>query len=553
MLQSLSIKNYAIIEDLDVRFNSGLNIITGETGAGKSIILGALGLILGERAVSKQAKDPEKKTVVEGIFHVKDYDLEFFFKDNDLDYDPEVIIRREISTSGRSRAFINDSPVSNKILQALCAYLIDVHNQFDTLDIQRPGFQMRLIDALADNVKLVSEYRKGYNELNGLRSELDRLTEVATNSLREQDYLQFQYSELERAALQPNEDVQLEEEKQLLEKSGEIEEACLMGSNYLEEEEGSVLSRLNEYLLTVRKLADINADWKSVADRLESVRIEVADLVSEISSLSGQTEQDPQRLVEIENRLNEIYRLQQKHNTRGVGELIELTESLENKLNQFSSLDQEIEQLTNRISDLESVLEDRAMELSKRRRNIIHNFEQKVQERLQELAMPYARLQVRMERTDELRADGKDDVIFEFSANKGMPFQDLKSVASGGEMSRLSLAIKSLIADAMTLPTLIFDEIDTGVSGDAALSMGSILEKISSNHQLICITHSPQVAVRADQHLFVYKEVIDDETQTGVRYLNPEERIEAVAIMIGGSPPGAKAIENARELMRSGK
>ena len=550
MLATLTIRNYAIIDEIEIQFSEGLNIITGETGAGKSIILEALGLILGRRADTKKFLRDDSKSIIEGVFRVKGYKLEAFFGAHDLDYDDEVIIRREIKTDGKSRAFINDSPVAIKVLQQLSSHLIDVHNQFDSLDIQNADFQLKLIDAIADNANLLDDYRLKYREWDELKSAHKTLSEKASNMLREQDYLQFQYNELEKLSIEAKEDIRLEDEKKTLESIEEIQDICSQANQLFVEGDFAINGQIDTFLQQLRKLSDLGPQWTQLTERLNSVQLELEDIQSEFELLAAQQDQNPLRLNEIQLRLNDIYRLQQKHNVSSSEELVSLQQSLADGLNRFSNLDNELREIEHRIKTLEPALEKQAKAISTRRINVVHNFENKVQDKLAQLMMLSARLKVEITKREALNADGQDDLQFLFSTNKGSPFQKIQNASSGGEMSRLSLAVKSLIADEIELPTLVFDEIDTGVSGDAAIRMGGILDEISSNHQIISITHSPQVAIYADEHLLVYKEEVEETTKTRIKALAKKERVHEIATMIAGAPPGSKAIANAKELMK---
>lgn len=549
MIQRLSIKNYAIIEQLEIDFSKGLTIITGETGAGKSILLGALGLIMGKRADTKTLYDEEEKCVIEGTFEVQAYDLEHFFKENDLDYEPILIVRREISPSGKSRSFVNDTPVNLKVLQQLSASLIDLHQQFDTLDLNEVSFQLKMLDALAGNKNLLQNYLKEYRQYQSFLRKLNQLEEANRNAAKESEFVAFQLNELEEAQLKAEEQIELEEELDRLNNAEGIKKALAGAYQALEENEQSILSQLGSVQLEMQPYQDLDKKLKSIYERLESVYIELQDLSGELEGVAEDIEYDPVRIEEAQSRLDQLYRLQKKHFVSSVEDLIAIKEELQAKSDSFDSLDSEIAQLKKQIDQQEASLIELAKQLSERRKSVVKEFEQKVQERLAMLAMPFAQLQIDFRVLEDLGPSGWDEVHFLFAANKGSKPQEIKDVASGGELSRLALVTKSLVASAIPLPTLIFDEIDTGISGDVALKMGNILRKLSDEHQVVCITHSPQIAAKADGHLFVYKKVKEDRTVTKVKELDEQGCIYAIATMLSQDPPSESAMENARELI----
>lgn len=549
MLQRLHIRNYALIDQLEIEFSRQLTIVTGETGAGKSILLGALGLVMGERADNKLFYNDQEKCVVEAHFDVREYDLKGFFTENELDYDHEVVVRRELSPGGKSRAFVNDTPVNNNLLQRLTDNLIDLHLQFDTLDIHNVNFQLRMIDALADNAVLVKTYQQGYRQYSADKRRLQELRERSENGLKEMEFAQFQYEELQKAALLPGEQEQLESEMVRLANAEEIKKQYGAAYNHLSEAEQSLIGQVQVLLRTLSPTRKISSALSGISDRLEGVLVELQDIAKECERISENTEHDPQRLTEVHERLNVLYKLQKKHGVSDIAGLLALQDSLEQQLSGFTRLDETIDALEKSIATAEKQLRAEAAILSERRHGVARGFEQRVQEMLAQLAMPHARLQVAIRPTEQLTPVGLDDVQFLFATNVGSRFLPIKDVASGGELSRLTLCTKSLVADAIPLPTLIFDEIDSGVSGDVSMRMGIIIKELSERHQVVSITHTPQVAARADKHYFVFKKVQGERTVTNVRLLNSDERVRSIAVMLSGNPPSESALATARELV----
>lgn len=550
MIKSLQIKNYAIIDDLEINFSDGLTIITGETGAGKSILLGALGLIMGKRADTKSLYDTSRKCVVEGIFAVKKYALKSFFDEHDIDYDDEVLVRRELTPSGKSRAFINDTPVNLKLLQQLSNALIDLHQQFDTLDIHNVSFQLRMIDALAGNDKLLAGYQTNYSKFQSNRRRLQQLLQQTEQAAREVDFINFQLDEFNKAELLPDEQEKLEAEIQRLSNAEDIKRTLSATFLRLSEDEQSVVSQLENISIALNGVSKFDPRLEKLQERFDGILIELQDIAGEFEQVADNTEFDGERIQEIQERLDLIYRLQNKHHVQSNQELLDIQEELQKQLDTFGDLSDEIEKLEATIDQQEKVLRDIAWQLRQSRQKVIPSFEDKVHERLTLLSMKNARLQVEVTSLDELTSTGLDEINFLFAANKGSRMQMIKDVASGGEISRLTLITKSLVASAIPLPTLIFDEIDTGVSGDVALKMGSILRDLSNEHQIVSITHSPQIASKADTHYFIYKQDKIDRTVTNVRELSQEERVRAIATMLSQNPPTTSALENARELLQ---
>ncbi len=549
MLKRLHIRNYALIDELDIICSDNLTIITGETGAGKSILLGALGLIMGERADTKIFYNDGEKCIVEGFFDVKAYSLKDFFTENELDYDEEVVIRRELSPAGKSRAFINDTPVNNQILQRLTENLVDVHQQFDTLDIHQVNFQMRMIDALADNSSRLLSYQQGYKKYAADKRQLQEMIERGKSGAKEMEFLRFQLDELRQAELVENEQEKLESEQAQLSNAEDIKRAFAAAYNLLAESELNIAGQLLDISRSMAPTRKLSPELNTMSQRLDSIMVDLQEFSKDCDRIAENTEYDPHRIAEIQERLDVIYKLEKKHNVGSISELLRIQESLEAQTGGFTDLGEAIAALEKAIAQQEKSLTTAAGELSKRRRSVTENFEKKVADMLAMLSMPHARLKVSIENTANLTPTGTDDVQFLFATNIGSRYLPIKDVASGGELSRLNLCAKSIVADAIPLPTLVFDEIDAGVSGDVSLKMGLILKELSQRHQVICITHTPQVAARADSHYFVYKKIQDERTLTNVRLLNEEERIRSIAVMLSGNPPSAAAMDTAKELI----
>jgi DNA repair protein RecN (Recombination protein N) len=549
MIKRLSVKNYALIETLEINFSGGLTIITGETGAGKSILLGALGLVMGKRADTKSLFNEEEKCVVEAIYDISNDKLKSFFEENDLDYSPEVLVRRELLPNGKSRAFINDTPVNLNVLTELSDALIDLHQQFDTLDIHKISFQLRMVDAMANNSKGLEEYFEVYKKWAQDKKQLDFLKEKNSQSQKDREFIDFQWAELKEAQLKEGESEFLENELSRLSNAQEIKSTLGGVFRKLAEEESSVSEILREISQYLSHLSKLDKSIENFSERMESVRIELDDLAGEIGNLGDSLELDPESLEKVRTRLDLLYRLQKKHQVNSELELIAIENKLETESQSFENLSAEIEVLETAVEQTQKWLTQIALQLREKRKAIIPEFESKVTEKLHAMAMEHAVLKVELTEKTDLDLTGLDEVNFLFAANKGSRLQLIKDVASGGELSRLTLAIKSLVASSIPLPTLIFDEIDSGISGDVALRMGHILRKLSDQHQVVTITHSPQVASRADKHYFVFKDPSGERTLTRVKELNKEERINELAIMLSQNPPSISAIENAKELM----
>lgn len=551
MLSRLYIKNYALIDSLDISFDKGLNILTGETGAGKSIILGALGLILGQRADGKYFFNQQKKCVIEGFFNITEYHLQSFFEDNDIDFEEETVLRREISLDGKSRAFINDTPVTLTILKQLGELLIAIHSQHATLEIGSQVFQLLVTDLMAEHASLLLSYRKEYKDFKKKQKALIELIEEGDKAKADLDYFQFLFDELEQANLAANEQEDLEKELNMLTHAEEIKTNLINASELIKNREQAALPLLQEAYVQLQHLEKYQPEIEELAERLKSSIIEIKDISSEIESLEEATLFNDKRAVEINDRVSLIYALQKKHRVNSNEELLNLQNDLSEKLNKILFVDEDILKLKTEIANKQTALLKLAKELNINRKKAIPSIETHVQHVLAEVGMNNAQLKVEqlIKADDEFDANGIDQIKFLFTANKGHQLNELNKVASGGELSRLMLAIKSLIAKKTALPTIIFDEIDTGVSGEVANRVGNIMEKLANNMQVIAITHLPQMASKGKSHYFVYKEVKDNFTYSQIKRLNDEERIVEIAKMLSGENPKESAMQNAKELL----
>jgi DNA repair protein RecN (Recombination protein N) len=551
MLKRLVIRNYALIDNLDISFSKELNIMTGETGAGKSIILGALSLILGQRAEGKYFFNQQKKCVIEGTFEVNGFQLEDFFIENDLDYDRETVLRREISSDGKTRAFINDTPVNLALLKKLGEKLIDVHSQHATLEINDEEFQLLVIDTVAGNEDLLSGYRNTYKSYRNAQSRLKELISHSEQNKADLDYFQFQFDELEKAGLSAGEQEELEQEQSELTHAEEIKRSLLISIGILSENEPSVAVQIKEALISLTNAEKFKPELSKISERLNSALIEIKDLISEIEDFEQRSLINESRLEEVNERLDLLYSLQKKHRVNSDTELITVRNQFSIKISSILFADEDIEKLKTESDKLHQEMTDMADQISKRRTDSIPKVETQVMHTLSEIGMPNAALQILNERLPEGKFDtnGNNQIRFLFSANKGQSPLPMNKVASGGELSRLMLSIKSLVAVHTSLPTIIFDEIDTGISGEVALRVGNIMEKLSKNMQVIAITHLPQIASKGNTHFCVYKDEESDITHTNIRELDKEERVMELAKMLSGNNPGESAIQNARELL----
>lgn len=549
MLKKLHIQNYAIIHELEIQFSEKFNIITGETGAGKSILMGALSLILGDRADSSVLLNRDKKCFVEGSFTVAGKnDIIGFLRANDLDDEQDLIIRREIAVNGKSRAFVNDTPVNLEQLRDLSARLVDLHRQFDTLDLGRADFQREVIDALAGHFPLLQEYEQNFRNWQLAKTELEGLNEQKNQFTKEYDYNKFLYDELEEVSLKENELEDAEAELKMLSNSETIKAALDKASYIMTDGEEPLVQQLKVVLQQLQPFTSFHSSLQSLVERIQSVHIELKDIGSELDSVNGQVQYDPAKIEQLSNRIAAGYKLQKKHGVNSTAELLAIQEMLSQKLLAVLNMDETIQAKQLEVEALLKRLQDLAKKISTNRKQQIKPLQDKVNKLLHQVGMPNARLQVQMESGD-LNAHGADSIDFLFDANKSNKFEPIRKVASGGELSRLMLCIKSLVAESLDLGTLIFDEIDTGISGEAARQVGIILKELAKKRQVISITHQPQIAGKADAHFFVYKEIKGESIHTNIRQLSQDERITAIAKMLSGEKPTAAAMENAREMV----
>jgi DNA repair protein RecN (Recombination protein N) len=560
MLQKLTINNYALIDNLEIGFDSGLNILTGETGAGKSIILGALSLILGQRAESKYFFNQQKKCVIEGTFKISGFHLADFFEENDLDYETETVLRREISADGKSRAFVNDTPVNLSALKQLGEKLIDIHSQHATLEINDPDFQLLVVDSVARHSDLLFDYQTKFRAYKKSLSKLNQLIAESDKAKADLDYFQFQFDELEKGALVADEQEHLEQELNTLNNAEEIKRS-LLGANYLlQDGEAAALIQLKEAGQALGSIEKYNPAVAELHQRINSTIIELKDIAAEIEGIEQHTFIDEARAEEVNNRLSMIYNLQKKHRVNTIAELLQIQEELSDKVQQALFGDEAIEKLQKQIAADKAELEKLATQLSVNRKKAIPDIEKQVLATLAEMGMGNASLKIEQtpppppkggatEQAPLLTATGIDNIKFLFSANKGHALAEMSKVASGGELSRLMLSIKSIVAQYTALPTIIFDEIDTGVSGEVANKVGQIMERLAQNLQVITITHLPQIASKGQSHYFVYKDDSEAATFTRIKQLNNDERVLEIAKMLSGDKPGESALQNARELL----
>lgn len=552
MLHRLNIRNYALIDELELQLEEGMNTITGETGAGKSILLGALSMILGQRADTTALSDKSQKCIVEGEFRLprKGGLVRQFLSEHELDDGSSVIIRREISAEGKSRAFVNDTPVNLQQLKELGELLVDVHSQHETLLLNKRDFQRSVVDAFSGMQTEIQSYREGYKAWKLVTEELSRLIEDEERALSEKDFLGFQFRELEEAALKAGEQPALEAELRALTHAGEISQTLDAAATTLESGEDALIGPLNNLIQGLNSVSKYDVRIQELAQRIKSSLIELKDIASEAGSLSAHFQSDPARLEQIQERLDILYKLQHKHRKQTEDELLSLQDELRLKLDSIGSMEERIAALKVSTKQQQDILMRQAEAISEKRRSAIPTIEKKISSLLSDVSMPHAKLKIDAgERLVEPGPYGIDQIRFTFSANKGGAFADLNKVASGGELSRLMLCLKSAVAGEMELPTMIFDEIDTGVSGETAYRIGHVMRNLSRKHQLICITHLPQIASRGDAHWYVHKEVSGKKTNTRVRRLDGDDRVVEIARMLSGEKPGANALANARELL----
>ena len=551
MLIRLSIKNYALIRELDIEFGKSFSVITGETGAGKSIILGALSLILGQRIDNQSFSDNTAKCSIEGAFDISKCSLESYFDENDLDFDPVCIIRREITPQGKSRAFVNDTPVNLNQLKEITGKLVDVHSQHQTLLLQESAFQLSVVDSVAGCGPLLMQYKLAFKELNDLISKRAELLTKQKQSQSELDYLNFLFDELDKVRLVPGEQILAESEVEILSHAEEIKAKLYSAADLLLNRDENLLKQLNEVWNQLGAIAKYHTEIGDLSSRLKEVVFELKDIAETVDRLAENTSFDPARLEQLNERLSILYQFEQKHHVRSVEELIEIRDSIELKINGVTSLSESIEKLTREINSKAEKLNELSAKLTALRKKSLPLIESEVLKIVTQLGMKDARFSISISHLPMPGRNGNDAITFLFSANKGTPLNDLSKVASGGELSRLMLAVKSMISSSSLLPTIIFDEIDSGISGDVASKVGNILKKISEKMQVIVITHLPQIAGRSNEHFKVYKFIENEKTYSSIDRLNDDERIAELALMISGNPNLEAARETAKELLRN--
>ncbi len=549
MLQRLTVRNYAIIADLEVRFGEGLNIITGETGAGKSILVGALGLVLGDRADTSVLTDPGQKAFVEAVFRTPENgQSDALLQQWDIDADTDIVLRREISAAGKSRAFINDTPVNLGQLQQLASCLVDLHLQFDTLDVGQSDFQCAVLDAMAGHRSLLTQYQEAFSGMMALRKRLHALEEAQAAAVKEQDYRQFLLDELLELNWQPGEWEVLREEHGMLSHAEQIRQSVGRVLDGLSEGEAPMLRFLRSSVQQLQAQAGFHPQLPEISERLQSAFVELEDIAAELQRISGKVTLDPERLDAVNERLALVQKLVRKHGVQDAESLIGVRETLEATLSDFLNRDDEIRKAREELARAEAISADLAGQLHVNRNKQAKPLEKQVAAILHRIGMPNAMLNVSIEK-GALREQGADQVSFLFDANRSGHPEPLHKVASGGELSRLMLSIKSLVAGSLSMPTLIFDEIDSGISGEAARQVGILMQELGKRHQVISITHQPQIAARADHHFFVFKQDKEGRIRTQVRLLDADGHVEAIARMMGGEKPSRLLMENAREMV----
>lgn len=550
MLTQLYIKNFTLIDELNVDFHPGFSVITGETGAGKSIILGALGLLLGNRADVKTIKEGTQRCIVEGHFDITRYALEQFFFENDIDFVGEdCILRREVNSNGKSRAFINDTPVGLNLMKELGEQLIDIHSQHQNLLLQKQDFQLSVVDIIAKNQSLLAQCKKEYAEYNDSKSKLQRAKQSIEESKTNIDFIRFQYNELAALNLQVGEEESLEQQSKTMQHSEDIKSSLYEVDSNLSDESTGIITRLYRSLSAIKSIADVLPQAEDITERLDNTYIELKDISSEVSDMLENIEYDPQELERINNRLNAIYTLQQKHHVNSVEELVRLQEDYKAKLDNVENSDVALEELENSMKESLTKVSKTADELTKKRKASIKTIVSDIAERLKALALPNVSFNINIKKK-EISSNGCDDVEFLFSANPGTPLRPISEIASGGEIARVMLSLKAMLSGAVKLPTIIFDEIDTGVSGRIAELMAVIMKEMGhSDRQVISITHLPQIAAQGSNHYKVYKEQDSNETHSHLTHLTDDERIQEIAQMLSGSNVTEAAINNAKELL----
>lgn len=551
MLKQLYIKNFTLIDELDITFENGFSVVTGETGAGKSIILGAIALLLGQRADSKLIKKDAERCVIEAHFDIDNYNMQSLFEENDIDYDDEdCILRREITASGKSRAFVNDTPVALTTIKTLGQTLIDIHSQHLNLLLREEDFQLSVVDIMAGNDSLMAEYKDAYNAMTKARKELEQLKDNISRNAENEDFMRFQLNELREAELREGIQEELEQESETLSHVEDIKGALYQAESLVEgDNERSMTDRLKEAARALNGIAEVYGEAAEMAERLDSCAIELKDIGQDLSRRAENVEFDPQRLEDINNRLDIIYSLQKKHHVGTVEELISIGKDLENQLCRIENGDEELLQLTAEVERLQAKCTDAAARLTKQRRKAANEIEKEMKQRLVPLGIPKVRFSIAID-NKPLSQSGADRVSFLFSANTSTEMRPVSEVASGGEIARVMLSVKAMISGAVKLPTIIFDEIDTGVSGKIAEQMGNIMQEMAGNNrQVISITHLPQIAARGENHYKVYKEETTNGTVSNMIMLSEEERVQEIAQMLSGSDITEAAVNNARDLL----
>lgn len=550
MLANLSIQNYALIDDVSVSFFDGFTTITGETGAGKSILLGGLSLVLGKRADLSSLKNKDQKCVIEAEFDVSKYQLRPFFEENDLDYEETTILRREILPSGKSRAFVNDSPVTLDVMRSLGDQLVDVHSQHQTMQLADNDFQMKVLDALAGNAENLSRYTEELDKLKAASKELQKLVDFQSEADKEHDYNSFLLKELEDAKLKEGMQEELEEEYEQLNNVEQIMEQLSASHQLLNDEQLGIVGRLTDLKRALQGLTDFGSEYKSLYERIQSVLIETDDIASELEQLEEGVEANPERLEVVNGQLQQLYDLQKKHHTDSVKELIDFREDLSQKVDEVANIESKIKEKQEEVGAITKKVDAWAKKISEGRKTVVPKLSDRLQKNLTSLGMPSATFKIEVSLAKSFKTNGKDDLVFLFSANKGSSYGELKKVASGGELSRIMLTIKSILAEYENLPTMMFDEIDTGVSGEISNRMGEIMQQMSSTMQVFSITHLPQVASKGSYQFKVYKQEGAEGTSTHIKQLSKDERVRELAEMLGGKSLSESALAHARELLQ---
>ncbi len=551
MLKQLHISNYALIDELTVSFGKGFHVITGETGAGKSILLGALGFALGDRSDTGVLYDPEKKCVVEAQFELDDDSLKNLFEENDLDFETECIFRRELNPQKKSRAFVNDTPVSLQTMKELGSRLVDIHSQHDSLLLTDADFQLRLLDDIAQNDEILAEYQTEYANYNALKRRLNELKEMATKNTAENDYLKFQLDELDKANLMEGEYADIEQTLSVMENAEEIKTLLVTANGLLDNSENAILGQINALTSTLSRLKHLLPDTDSLGERVENLKVELKDIAYDLRRKEDDTLFDEEQLQNLQERYDLLSRLMMKHRIKEFDGLITLRDSLKEKVNAFENIDEAIAQAEKTLEENKQRLNKGATILHGKRCHAATAFGEKVETLVRQLAMPFAQFKVDVERQDTFGSKGCDEIRFLFSANKGIDVDDLRRVASGGELSRLMLSIKSAVSSYNYIPTLIFDEIDTGVSGEVAAKIGGIMRQMGQSLQLISITHLPQVASQAEHHYYIFKDNEGERTQSHIRVLDAEERVTEIAKMLSNDRVTPEAIRAAEVLLKN--